>query len=67
MTHHQKCKCKNSRLLFKKYHFTGARVAYKGTCVKCGLVRCWMEGKNYKIVAGVLSDNTQKGGDKKTG
>ena len=47
----EKCKCTNTKLVFKKYRFENDLVGYKGTCARCGLVRGWFDGRNYKIVA----------------
>ena len=54
-----KCTCTNPKLVFKKYWFKAGSTSYKGTCARCGLVRGWYDGKNYKIVA----CNSPKGGD----
>ena len=56
----KKCKCVNSKIVFKKYYFKNRRIAYKSICTECGLVRGWYDGKNYRIVTG---SNPKKGGD----
>lgn len=57
-----RCKCKRPTLTFKKFDFEkGARTAYRGTCLNCGLVRCWTDAKNFKLIA---TGSNPKGGKK---
>lgn len=59
-----RCKCKSPNLTFKKFDFErGRRAAYRGTCLICGLVRCWTDANNFKLIA-TCSSPKPKGGKK---